>query len=604
MRYSFILLWLISVIILVLTAQHIKNSQLTSHLESQVKILEDGYLASVNHFEETANMVYRRHVLKTDVLDEMWVAMNADENLRGMIRSEIYHKLKKPYEEFVHIGVKQFHFHFPKAISFLRMHRPGKYGDDLSAVRYSIVRTNEKKLKSIGFEEGRIYNGFRYVYPLYFRDIFIGTVEVGMSSQRIINILDNLFKGQHQFFISQKIVNEKVFKDERFNYEESFLDSYYKEGKSQQKMELYQKVPVRIIDQLGQGIKDQANQHVKDKKAFSVFTQYKGTTYVASFYPIQNVKGDQVAYISRYKVDSRVPEIFVYYRTTLFVGFVVCTLIWILIYLILRFWKQKDTINHLLQKEIKDADEKLEIQEQMLVQQSKMATIGEMLGAIAHQWKQPLNRLGLMIQSLDFEVPDESQKGWDLDGFIDHGMKEIHFMGDTVTDFMRFIRPNEGSATCIIRNQIKDVVALVKPSIEKEHIELSFEINDKSDEPLIATCHGNDLNHILINLITNARDAILKKRKTAPKDYRGTISVSLTNQLDCVWISVSDDGGGIPSEIQEKIFEAHFTTKSEKTGSGIGLYVIKRIVEERANGFIEIVNNNQGGATFTITLSK
>lgn len=258
----------------------------------------------------------------------------------------------------------------------------------------------------------------------------------------------------------------------------------------------------------------------------------------------------------------------------------------------------------LLAEKNRIVEEKLVMQEQMLVQQSKMATIGEMLGAIAHQWKQPLNRLGLMIQTMEYEMPDDCQKHWDLDHFVKTSMKEVHFMGDTITDFMRFIRPNEGKEVCVIREQIKDVVALVKSSIQKEYISLSFEINDSENEPLVATCHGNDLNHILINLIVNARDAILKKRENTSDAYKGQIIVSLTNKLDCVWISVSDDGGGIPFDIQDKIFEAHFTTKSEKTGSGIGLYVIKRIIEERAKGTIEVVNNQEGGATFTITLPK
>ena len=334
MRVSFVAMWLVSVIVLVLSAHYHKSYQLDLHLKEQARLLGEHYQASVYHFEEKADMVYNRHVLRPEVLDQMWVALNADETLRNDIRSKIYQFLSKPYKALTHVGVKQFHFHLPGAVSFLRMHRPSKYGDNLSTIRYSLVKTNETKVKTVGFEEGRVYNGFRYVYPLFIGKAFVGTVEVGMSSERIINIMDNLFKGQHYFFISKAVVDRKVFADERSNYETSFLTGYYKEGDSQLSMGM--KIPDGTVSRLVARMKEQVNERIKDKGMFSVYTKLDDTVYLGSFFPVKNVKGEKVAYIAKCQPDSRIPEIFLFHQMMIIVGTVVIMLAWILIYVVLK----------------------------------------------------------------------------------------------------------------------------------------------------------------------------------------------------------------------------------------------------------------------------
>ncbi|MBF0607782.1 MAG: PAS domain-containing sensor histidine kinase [Candidatus Magnetobacterium sp. LHC-1] len=237
-------------------------------------------------------------------------------------------------------------------------------------------------------------------------------------------------------------------------------------------------------------------------------------------------------------------------------------------------------------------------QQQMLVQQSKMAAMGEMIGAIAHQWRQPLNGLGVMIQDvIDAYEYGELNKEY-LDNFTSDALKQISFMSNTIDDFRNFFRPSKEKAEFSVVRTIRKVIDIVRAMLYTNNINLRL----TGEEDITVTGYRNEFMQVMLNLINNARDAILQSREH--KDTQdGLISIDVSRDSAVVRIEIKDNGGGIPDDIRNKLFEPYFTTKGEGHGTGIGLHLSRVIIERNMGGRL-YADNDAEGAVFTIEVSR
>jgi len=237
------------------------------------------------------------------------------------------------------------------------------------------------------------------------------------------------------------------------------------------------------------------------------------------------------------------------------------------------------------------------IQQKHLEQAQKMVAMGEMLGAIAHQWRQPLHSLSMYISSL---VPGH-RHGKLTEEFVKElsskASKQIQFMSNTIDDFRNYIRPSKEKALVEVRVLIERASGMVQPQLEYHDIELKTTF--LCDCGVVCQVLTNDTVHVLINLINNAKDAINTRRLSEP-DFKGVIQVNVSKDENYVHISVVDDGCGIPEDILFSIFTPYFSTKEDKLGTGIGLYLSKKIIEEGMNGRIECSSGN-GKTVFTVS---
>ena len=220
-----------------------------------------------------------------------------------------------------------------------------------------------------------------------------------------------------------------------------------------------------------------------------------------------------------------------------------------------------------------------------LQQQNKLASMGEMIGAIAHQWRQPLNELGIAIQNLKYDYEDGLITKEYLDEFIASTKKVIKFMSDTIDDFRNFYRVDKTKEVFSVKSAIEKVLSIQKAQLVNNHIEVEllgedFEING----------YRNEFQQVILNLINNAKDILLEKKV---KDAKITI------ELKDRTIFVRDNGGGIPEDIIKRIFEPYFTTKEQGKGTGMGLYMSKMIIEENIKAKLD-VSNTKDGAEFRI----
>ena len=265
------------------------------------------------------------------------------------------------------------------------------------------------------------------------------------------------------------------------------------------------------------------------------------------------------------------------------------TLIVYILFSILLYYNEK--IKYNARVALQKSDKELREKEQLLFTQSKNAQMGEMLSMIAHQWRQPLNAISASSISLELKY---SMNVFTENDILEHTkfiQENTQKMSKTIDDFMNFFKPEEEKVDFTIKSSIEEILSLIGTQLKSRGIELIFNI----ENDIFIHSYKKELSHILINLITNARDA-----------YEGnnieskTIEIVATKENTLIIIKVIDKAGGIPTTIRDKIFNPYFTTKEQGKGTGIGLYMTKKILEEIFNGNISVENKNSG-AIFTIT---
>lgn len=249
----------------------------------------------------------------------------------------------------------------------------------------------------------------------------------------------------------------------------------------------------------------------------------------------------------------------------------------------------------------------------LLVRQSRMAAMGEMIGAIAHQWRQPLNSVAAVVQDLGdaqaFGVLDKAY----LDRGVEAAMAQIRFMSKTIDDFRNFFQPEKERRLFDVKLAAAEVLKMLSPQLTDHRIscritctvhgrtftDFSTPIRSCGEMQLLG--YENEMKQVYLNLVANAKDAILERRgqASAQPGAQGRIALEFAQEGGKILIRVSDNGGGIPEGALDRVFEPYFTTKEQGQGTGIGLYMSKMIVEGSMGGRIS-ARNVDDGAEFTI----
>jgi len=243
--------------------------------------------------------------------------------------------------------------------------------------------------------------------------------------------------------------------------------------------------------------------------------------------------------------------------------------------------------------EIENLKEEKKNQEELLLQKSKMAAMGEMISHIAHQWKQPVNIVSLLIQQIDSIIPDIPQNaGEKLKNIETRVMEQLNYMSETITDFKEFFNPSKQKMHFSPKDAIYEIYGLLKPRFERQKIAVT--INEKHS--LKINANKNDFKHIVLNIINNARE---KLEESEQKEKQVVIEID-KNEKNCI-LTFKDNGGGIdPKLLPSKLFDPYSTTKGDK-GTGIGLSICKMIVENSLKGSIK-AENHKKWATFSISI--
>ncbi|RXJ68917.1 histidine kinase [Halarcobacter ebronensis] len=235
-------------------------------------------------------------------------------------------------------------------------------------------------------------------------------------------------------------------------------------------------------------------------------------------------------------------------------------------------------------------DEKKQ-KDKMLIQQSKLASMGEMLNNIAHQWRQPLANLSFINLDLQMAIKNKDISINYLNEISEDSKKQINYMSDTLDNFKGFFQPNKKKEKFYISNAIKNATSIIKSSLEKQNIKLY--INIHKDKEIYS--YENELLQVILNILSNSKDALVQRNIKKPF-IEITLNIVENKKAK---IEIKDNAQGILPKYINKIFDPYFTTKHNN--NGIGLYMSKIIVESHLNGDILVTNTNEG-ASFSIII--
>ncbi len=240
---------------------------------------------------------------------------------------------------------------------------------------------------------------------------------------------------------------------------------------------------------------------------------------------------------------------------------------------------------------IRDISER-KVKDELLIQQSRQAAMGEMIGNIAHQWRQPLNALGLVLQNLNFEYQMGTLDDEFMQRSVDKGQKLTQTMSKTIDDFRDFFKPNKLKEYFKISDVINSTIDLIGASYDNNSIKIVLNLDQEIE------FHGypSEFSQVILNILNNAKDVLVEKSIETKE-----VKISTFQKNSNIIINISDNAGGIPSDVIEKVFEPYFTTKEEGKGTGIGLYMSKTIIETNMKGSLSVINENNG-AKFIIVL--
>ena len=235
-------------------------------------------------------------------------------------------------------------------------------------------------------------------------------------------------------------------------------------------------------------------------------------------------------------------------------------------------------------------------QKQFLIQQSKLAEMGDMIAAIAHQWNEPLVELSALVQDIQTSYLLNELKDVDVKDFVNDSMVQIKYMSRTLNDFRNFLKPSTTKKLFSISKTLNEINEIIGKQVFYSNINMNFNYKNENEELLIYG-YENEFKQVLLNLINNAKNKIIEKEEELNKKYK--IDVNIQRCKNYNTIEIIDNAGAIDENIINSIFQPYFTTK--KDGTGLGLYMAKVIIEDKMKGTINARNDGEN-VIFTIRL--
>ncbi|NMC73853.1 MAG: PAS domain S-box protein [Geobacteraceae bacterium] len=253
-----------------------------------------------------------------------------------------------------------------------------------------------------------------------------------------------------------------------------------------------------------------------------------------------------------------------------------------------------EELNRTLEEKIREEVDRGREKDHLLILQSRQAAMGEMIGSIAHQWRQPLTAVSLLIQDLgETYVYGDFTKEY-LDATIRSALNIIQHMSQTIDDFRDFFRRDREPQAFSLRSIVDRALSFIETSLRYYTIAVDVDV----DDDLIVFGYPNEFSQVLLNILGNAKD-IFRERCTE----KPVIRIHGFRENRKTVLTITDNGGGIPEEILDRIFEPYFTTRKRENGTGIGLWLSKTIIEKNMEGTLTACNV-EGGARFRIEVGS
>jgi len=577
-------------------------------LNANINNLKTHYEILLHHQKITADTAMKSTLAMSNVIDILKKANISNNDEKKELRDTLYNLLKDKYNLLKQKGVLQYHFLLASNESFLRMHKKSKFGDNLTHIRDDFRYTSETKKIVRGFAQGRTAHGFRNIYPIFDTDKnYIGSMEVSFSSDNFQEYLTNISKIHTHFLVDKNIFDFKAWERDDLvlkylqssEHEEFMLTMNGAHTKEMCIIENNKKL---------KNVREDIRKGIKKGEQFALYVIHKiNHVDVVSFLPIKDITNTKtLAWLVSYE-DSD----FIYstVRNTLIMRITLFILFAVLFYFIHRTLNQKNVLKHqvLVQTEfLLKANKKLQISElelrnlnenlefkikeeveknqqiqNQLFKSEKLASMGEMIGNIAHQWRQPLSAISTAATGMQVQKEYGILKDDDFNKTCESINRNSQYLSKTIDDFKCFIKDDKVKKVFDLEFQIKKFLLLIDNIISDENIKIV--LNLESDIKIDG--YNNELVQCFLNIFNNTKD-VLKKQDEENRLF----FISTFKKEDKIIIEFKDNGGGIDDDIKDKIFEPYFTTKHQSQGTGLGLHMTYDIIVSGMDGNIEASN--------------
>ncbi len=264
--------------------------------------------------------------------------------------------------------------------------------------------------------------------------------------------------------------------------------------------------------------------------------------------------------------------------------------------------KELKELNSSLELRVKEEVESNRSKDDILNHQSKMAAMGEMIGNIAHQWRQPLSAISTAASGIQIQKEYGLLTDVKLNNSLDSIIQSTQYLSQTIDDFRSFFVTNKEKCDFNVKHPIKKALSLIEALFDNSDIDLFLNLDDN----LTINGFENEFVQAIINIINNAKDALTENINDGEKRL---IFINLYKENNKAIIDIKDNAGGIPKDIINKIFEPYFTTKHQSQGTGIGLYMTTEIIIKHFKGILKVKNEiymhnekSYTGALFTVEI--
>ncbi|HIP12280.1 MAG TPA: hypothetical protein EYG73_06130 [Arcobacter sp.] len=543
-KIKLLLLVVVLLAIFSLVTFYYEKNSIQNEINAKHKILH-------SNVENTFNILLED--LKNDIQVKLNNMFKLNKNMAKSFalknRKELYQYVKPLYDNLKvnNKYLKIMTFRLVDGTTFLRVHKPKMYGDKLSKSRKIIIDTNNFKENQYGFEIGKLKMTYRIVMPIFYKNEHIGLVEVGIEPEFIMEKINKIYGLKSALVVKNyknKILNSKYIIEK---------DYYLIRGDK-----LFKEQSEKIIFNIKHNhiIYKEREYHIDSKLNLNDHKNNVAAKILIAYDTTENIKA----------FDKRLEENIL--RNIFLV---------LILLVVLNF-----IFNYFIDKIIFEAKKNLE-NEKILTEQAKLVSMGEMIGNIAHQWRQPLSVISTgatgLIRQKEYGILDEETLVKCCTNINDNAQ----YLSKTIDDFKNFIKGDKKEVEFVLKDTIDSFINLVKGSITNNNINIQLNLEDG------LKIHGypNELIQCLINIFNNSKDAIVEN-----SIKEGLFLIEIFKKDDEVIILTRDNAKGIPSNVIDKIFEPYFTTKHQSKGTGLGLHMTYNLIVEGMNGTISVKNTN------------
>ena len=540
---------------------------------------ERAYHTIYDQYKELSYVVFTGLLKLTDVQNEFKYIHNKTEKEKKEIKRELYIKVLNRFNTLDDKKLTNITFILPNSEIFLDMKQPlTRTSMNENKRAFNFVKNNKEDMDS--FEVKDEDTGFNFLYSIKVENEVVGFLNITFSEQAITSSLMKQY-----YVLTNFIIKNDNFSKEYLKNTTEYIDAHF-DGFSHNSNILAELRDVSRKDIMD--LKPSKNMSIKiykeamENKANSIFVN-KDNIIVTTIPIMNKLRNKQEAFLAILSKEDGLSNLEKTYKLILLLLiFLYLSILLALYFLISRSIAEKDSLNKIIKKD------------KQLLEQMKLAQMGEMIGNIAHQWRQPLSTISTAASGLKMKHEFDMLEKDDIPEFTDTIVTNTKYLSETIDTFRDFIKEEKETKEIVIQERIDETLKIVRASLENSHIKLINKID--YENPIKVELVAEELAQVLINILNNAKDVILQR-----KIEDGTITVNLIKTNKNFKITIEDNAKGIEKDILPKIFDPYFTTKHQFHGTGLGLYMSKIIVEKHLFGQLEVENTKEG-AKFTITI--